>query len=294
MTVTPEKLIAKWDQVTKFDQNATYPTSTAESIEQIMANCGADSESSDPASESGTPQMEDYLDLEDSEVVAQAKRETIDPIELPHTKRECILYNLGVGATKKELKYVFEGSSNFQVIPSYGMLAFNEASKQMPCMYDLYFNLHDPLLDWLPDFSLMMLLHGEHYLVIKTPKIPTSSTLVHHAQIFEATDKGKAASVVLINHTYDKDSGTLFENQATLFIRGSGGFGGRKVGKDRGAATALNKPPNRAPDAISIEKTDLNQAELYRSSGDTNPSHTNPDFAAVGGFKSPILHGLCF
>ncbi|EGG08568.1 uncharacterized protein MELLADRAFT_77364 [Melampsora larici-populina 98AG31] len=280
--VTPEKLIAKWDQVTKFDQNATYPTSTSESIEQIMANFGADSESSAPPSESDTPQMDDYADPEDSEVVARAKKETIDPIELPYTERDCILYNLGVGATEKELKYVFEGSSDFQVIPTYGVIAFNEACKQLP-------------FDWLPNFNPMMLLHGEQYLAIKTREIPTSGTLVNHARILEATDKGKAASVVVIVHTYDKDSGTLlFENQGTLFIRGSGGFGGKKVGKDRGAATALNKPPNRAPDAISIAKTDSNQAALYRLSGDSNPLHIDPEFAAVGGFKSPILHGLCF
>ncbi|KAH9809682.1 hypothetical protein DFH28DRAFT_904457 [Melampsora americana] len=280
--VTLEKLVAKWDQVTRFDHNATYPTSTSESIEQIMANFGADSESSNPATESGTPQMGDYSDPEDSEIVAQAKREKIEPIELPYTERDCILYNLGVGATEKELQYVFEGSSDFQVIPTYGVLAFNEACKQLP-------------FDWLPDFSPMMLLHGEHYLEIKTPEIPTSGTFVHHARILEATDKGKAASVVVIVHTYDKDSGTLlFENQGTLFIRGSGGFGGRKVGKDRGAATAVNKPPNRSPDAIAIEKTDSNQAAVYRLSGDNNPLHIDPEFAAVGGFKSPILHGLCF
>lgn len=150
-------------------------------------------------------------------------------------------------------------------------------------------------VDWLPNYSPMMLLHGEHYLAVKTAEIPTSGTFVNHSRLLEVADKGKAASVVSITHTYDKETGALlFENQGTLFIRGAGGFGGKKQGKDRGPATAANKPPNRKPDAVTTEKTIASQAALYRLSGDYNPLHVDPAFAAVGGFEAPILHGLCF
>lgn len=48
----------------------------------------------------------------------------------------------------------------------------------------------------------------------------------------EVLDKGKAAAITIIAETRDKQTGQiLFENQATLFIRGAGGFGGRRTGK---------------------------------------------------------------
>ena len=83
--------------------------------------------------------------------------------------------------------------------------------------------------------------------------------------ILEVLDKGKAAAVTSIVHTVDKETGKpVFENQSTVFIRGSGNFNGKKTGKDRGAASAQNPPPKRAPDAVVEEKTATNQAALYR------------------------------
>lgn len=57
--------------------------------------------------------------------------------------------------------------------------------------------------------------------------------------------------------------------------------------QDRGAATALNVPPKRKPDAVMEEKTTLDQAAIYRLSGDYNPLHIDPDFASMGGFPKP-------
>ena len=54
----------------------------------------------------------------------------------------------------------------------------------------------------------------------------------------EVLDKGKAAAVTTIVETKDKHSGkVIFENQSTVFIRGSGGFGGKRTGK--GALSTL-------------------------------------------------------
>jgi hypothetical protein len=58
------------------------------------------------------------------------------------------------------------------------------------------------------------------------------SVSLHTCRILEVLDKGKAASVTIAVETKDKASGkVIFENTSTLFIRGSGGFGGKTTGK---------------------------------------------------------------
>ncbi|KAG5647424.1 hypothetical protein DXG03_000495 [Asterophora parasitica] len=221
-----------------------------------------------------------FADPEDSQLVADAKKARVDPAEHWYTERDVILYNLGIGATEKELQWVYEGDDEFAALPTFGVVPQFAASSGLP-------------LDWLPNFNPAKLLHGEQYLSIKAP-IPTSGELVNDVRLMEVLDKGKAAAVTTIVETRDKHTGqVIFENQSTVFIRGAGGFGGKTKGNDRGAASAANTPPKRAPDAVVEEKTSHSQAALYRLSGDSNPLHILPEFAAIGGFDQPILHGLC-
>lgn len=138
-----------------------------------------------------------------------------------------------------------------------------------------------------------MLLHGEQFLEIHKFPIPTEAKLISIPKLVEVVDKGAAGLVVYGSTTKDANTGEeIFYNESTVFIRGSGNFGGQKKGGDRGASTKAHKPPQRAPDATVEEKTTEEQAALYRLSGDLNPLHIDPVFSKVGGFPTPILHGL--
>jgi acyl dehydratase len=106
-------------------------------------------------------------------------------------------------------------------------------------------------------------------------------------QIAGIYDKGKAALVVLEVKTKDEAGKPLFTNRFSLFLRGEGGFGGESGPK------AGNEAPQRPPDGVITSPSLPQQALIYRLSGDKNPLHADPDFAKMGGFDKPIIHGLC-
>ncbi|EXX76763.1 bifunctional hydroxyacyl-CoA dehydrogenase/enoyl-CoA hydratase FOX2 [Rhizophagus irregularis DAOM 197198w] len=270
--LSPEDIASKWNAITNFDDGrAPHPAATQEALQQFFENFANAQKAESGQSKSGSSGKID---------VEAAKKRKFESNVFEYKERDVILYALGVGSTRKDLQWVYENSENFSVIPTFGVI---------PAINLLHIF---PMNEILGDFNPMMLLHGEQYLELKKP-IPTSGKLISTPYVIDVLDKGKGVSFVFGVTTADEKGEIIFENQITLFIRGIGGFGGKKNGEDRGAATASNKPPNRAPDAVVQEKTSENQAALYRLSGDYNPLHIDPNMSAMGGFDVPILHGMC-
>lgn len=63
----------------------------------------------------------------------------------------------------------------------------------------------------------------------------------------------------------------LSKDQYTYIIRGIGGFGHTGTIKNQ-----YPEIPQRKPDFVSEEKTNSNQAMLYRLNGDLNELHIDP------------------
>ena len=276
--LTPEHVLGVWKDIVNFDDGrADHPEDSQDGIKSIMANMQNKSGGGNQKSSSSDQNSKILSNIE------SAKQMKAEGTPFVYDDKDVILYNLSLGAKRHELPLVYEGSSDFQVLPTFGVVPPFNASA--PWNTD----------DIVPNFSPMMLLHGEQYLEIRKFPIPTAAQTLSYPRLIEVVDKGNAAVVVFATTTKDAESGEeLFYNEMTTFIRGSGGFGGSNKGSNRGAATTTYKPPNRAPDAVVEEKTAEDQAALYRLNGDRNPLHIDPDFSKVGGFKVPILHGLCF
>jgi 3-hydroxyacyl-CoA dehydrogenase/3a,7a,12a-trihydroxy-5b-cholest-24-enoyl-CoA hydratase len=203
------------------------------------------------------------------------------PATVTYTGRDLSLYALSIGATADpldltELPFVYELSrGGLKALPTFAVTFPFSLLWQITSVPGLRFN---PAL----------LLHGEQYLEMKKP-LPLNATITNKGRISRIYDKGSGALVLLDVDSYDESGEPVAFNQLSLFIRGLGGFGG-----DRGPSGSGFSLPQRPPASIHTDKTSPNQALFYRhTSGDPNPLHADPAFAAAGGFDRPILHGLC-
>ncbi|MFF4013116.1 MaoC/PaaZ C-terminal domain-containing protein [Streptomyces sp. NPDC001717] len=192
------------------------------------------------------------------------------------------LYHLGLGAgaarggqslatDPDELRYTLE--SKLHVLPSFATVAGAGMA--------MLGGLSAPGID----VNLAMVLHGGHSIRLHRP-IPVKGQATSTSKVAAVYDKGKAAVIVLRSEVEDAD-GPLWTSDAQIFVRGEGGFGGER------GPSAKEELPERAPDRVEERHIRDDQALLYRLSGDWNPLHADPEFAKLGGFDKPILHGLC-
>ena len=197
----------------------------------------------------------------------------IGPVSFSYDRDTVILYALGIGAGVTTPDFIYE--KNLKVFPTFAVVPF------MP----VFFSTFVPAAA----INVPALLHGEHQILLHRPipvKATVYSTMVCNA-IHDKGDKGAVLGITM--ETRDEKNRLLFENRAKVMDRSGGNFSG-----DRGPKTPVTEPPKgKAPDFRVEDATSPNQAALYRLSGDKNPLHIDPDFAAEGGFARPILHGLC-
>lgn len=196
-----------------------------------------------------------------------------DPIPVRWKKKDVLLYACGIGARPEdELDFLYEGRGP-KVFPTFasirgggGAAALAKAGVEL-------------------DFS--RILHGAQAVQVYR-SLPAEANATAEGRISAVWDKGDAA-VIETETLVSDDDGPLFTETMSIFVRGSGGFGG-----ERGTSTgAVNEPPDRAPDHVVEFETRPEQAAIYRLSGDRNPIHIDPEFARQAGFDAPFLHGLC-
>lgn len=203
------------------------------------------------------------------------------PTTISYNEQDAALYALAIGASQDpldsgDLQYTYElFPREFKCFPTYATTFPMKALEQIGSIPGQKLNL-------------MEVLHGEHYLELVAP-MPKSAAITTVAEVSQVYDKGSGALLVIAMISRDEDGNVVALNRASLFIRGRGNFGG-----DRGPSSREGLPPERPADAALQDKTNDNQALLYRlASGDLNPLHADTRFAALLGYERPILHGLC-
>lgn len=193
-----------------------------------------------------------------------------EPVQASWTERDCMLYALGVGSGTDELEFCTEKDQ--RVLPTFAVI---------PAMRGM------GAVAVLGDVNFAMIVHGEQGITLHRD-LPVNGTAVVAGRVVAIWDKGSGAVVEVESDGRTTGGEPLFSGRSSIFIRGEGGFGG-----ERGPSGLRYPVPEREPDVVTTVQTRPDQALLYRLSGDMNPLHSDPDFAALAGFDRPILHGLC-
>ena len=195
------------------------------------------------------------------------------------TSKDALLYAVGIGAGHAELPFTTENTKDVEqvVYPTFAVVAGSGSASE-----------GRSAMSQIGSFNFALLVHGSQAITLHRP-IPVEATATTQDKVVAMYDKGKAAVVVMEAEVKLASGEPLWTTRSSVFIRGEGGWGG-----ERGPSGPQNEPPaDQTPDHDITLQTSPDQAFVYRLSGDRNPLHTDPSFAAIGGFDRPILHGLC-
>eukprot|EP00347_Sterkiella_histriomuscorum_P004369 403360719 len=220
--------------------------------------------------------MSDTVDLQ------KALQHKYEPYDVTLTNNEIMLYAATVGFSQdplneQHLRFTYENHENFSTFSTMASVIAHRKSGEL-------FSVPGT-----PPLNPMMLLYGEENIQILKP-ITGDQTLRIEERIADIADKGKMIAVTEESLIKNKETGELLVKiLRTLIIRGVKDFGT----KGKTPLVVYPAAPKRTPDNIAQDKTQANQAILYRLNGDYNPLHVDKGFAEVGGFERPILHGLC-
>ncbi|MBZ0117616.1 MAG: MaoC family dehydratase N-terminal domain-containing protein [Sandaracinaceae bacterium] len=205
---------------------------------------------------------------------AEAVGTKTEPIVHTYRWQDQALYALGIGATARELDYLYEKRGP-RTYPTFAVIPAFEANR---ALFDVVGG----------DFGGVV--HGGQKIVMHKPFAP-AGTLTTVGEVAGIYDLKRLAQSVVRTETRDERGELVAETEWMIMYLLDGGFGGSAPPK-----TPKHRPPEREADWIVEETTSPEQALLYRLSGDLNPLHADPavaEQAAKVTNGKPILHGLC-
>lgn len=209
------------------------------------------------------------------------------PQWLGYDRRDLLLYAVGIGCD--DLRFIYEGHAQFAAFPSFA-IRWGSLGLQLDEQA-------------LPPSTGPLTIDAERSLQQLAPlPLPPDQGLARvqvRSRLLAVHPRGQhggGAFVEFETEVADEQGRTCQRLVTGLFKRGVKTLGDIAPFQGRGASRSQKLPvprAERAPDLVIERRIPLQQAHIYRLSGDHNPLHIDPAAARSGGFDAPILHGLC-
>ena len=201
-----------------------------------------------------------------------------DPVFIEYDRRDVLLYAVGIGVT--DLRYTYEGHSDYSVFPTFPI---RWGSRGAPINEN-----------FIPRSPLPLMIDAERFLSVEKP-LPLEGTVSVKSRLIGIHPRSKGSGFVECESIVTDEDGDVCVRMANgSFRRGVEKLGDIEPFEGSGDTFSQKiSVPDRAPDFTAETQIALNQAHIYRLSGDYNSLHIDPEAARFGGFEEPILHGLC-
>lgn len=215
----------------------------------------------------------------------------LGPRFMDYTWRDIALYALGVGASKDDLAYIWEGfSQGMKALPTFAFVPYLNAIQLQPQRRVPYAPNELPgdlIIDALGGYIPNRLHMGVDLIMHKPIDALCGKFLTEDSveEVFDWGEKGVVNQCKM--EIYDVAGNPVATVRSQHMIAAFGNNGRPKY-----VSNKMNYP-DREPDFQCEDHIADNLAALYRLTGDTYTTHINPEVGKGYGYKGVFMPGLC-
>ncbi|KAG8977562.1 hypothetical protein FRB90_008770, partial [Tulasnella sp. 427] len=208
------------------------------------------------------------------------------------TKKDLLLYAVGIGAKKDDLAFVYELDKSFAAFSTYPVVLGLKGSSTD--VTDFNKNVRQgETVPGLPKFDPSRIVHGSQSIESLKPLPLESGEGWKLKKRIIGIHENKSGVIVDTEALLVDGNGVPYSRMVSATFNVGGKATGEKFSKALASAPSSQPvPKDKSPDYAVSETTSEEQAIIYRLSGDFNPLHIDPRIGQRAGFGGPILHGL--